>query len=81
MPVLVGPTMVVRELIKRAKEEGCVLMTTRAGLMTSNGFRQIRYLYNPKTEGRYPLDGLDDDDTILSYEIRLIERRLDIMLL
>jgi hypothetical protein len=35
---------------------------------------------NPKTEGRYPLDDLDDDDTILDYEIRLIARRLDITL-
>jgi hypothetical protein len=80
MPVLVGPTMVVRELIRRAEEQGCVLKTTRAGVMTPSGFKQVPYLYNPNTRGRYPLDDLDEDDTILAYEIELIARRLNITL-
>jgi len=80
MPVLVGPTMLVRELIKRATEQGCVLRYTRAGIITENGFRQIRYLYNPSTGGRYPLADLEDSDTLLGYEISLIARRLGIVL-
>jgi hypothetical protein len=77
---LVGPTIVVRDLIKRATQQGCVLRTTRAGIMTEDGFKQIRYLYNPKTGGRYPLADLEDDDTLLGYEISLIARRLSIVL-
>jgi hypothetical protein len=80
MPVLVGPTIVVRDLIKRAEEQGCELRITRAGIMTPEGFRRIRYIYNPKTRGRYPLYDLEDDDTLLGYEISLIMRRLSIKL-
>jgi hypothetical protein len=53
---------------------------THAPIETSHGLRRVRYLYNPKTGGRYPLDDLEDDETLLGYEIGLIARRLEITL-
>lgn len=80
MPVLVGPTITVRDLKQRAVQQGCVLRTTRAAILVDGVHRNVPYLHNPKTNGRYPLHDLADDDTILGYEIGLIARRLSIIL-
>ncbi len=79
MPVLVGPTITVRDLIRQAEEQGCVLRTTRAATTMPEGVRPIEYLYNAGTGGRCLLE-LADNDTLLHYEIALIARRLSIQL-
>jgi hypothetical protein len=56
MPVPVGPRLTVSEFIGRAEDQGCTVQMSRAAIGTPNGLRHVRYLYNPTTGGRYPLD-------------------------
>jgi hypothetical protein len=46
--------------------------------MTPEGFRQIRYLFNPANRARFDLTDYDNDEFMLASEIDAARRRLNI---
>jgi hypothetical protein len=80
MPVQVGPRIRISDLIRRAKEQGCELRLSTNRLVTPDGFRQIKFLFNPISRVRFDLTDYDDDDFMLASEIDAARRRLKIAL-
>jgi hypothetical protein len=80
MPVQRGPRIQIRDLIRRAEEQGCKLHMTVAQLDTPSGLRSIRYLYNPATNGRFDISDYEDDEYMLASEMDAAARRLEITL-
>lgn len=80
MPVQVGPRIRISDLIQRAKEQGCELRLSTNRLVTPDGFRQIKFLFNPASRARFDLTDYDDDDFMLASEIDAARRRLKIVL-
>jgi hypothetical protein len=80
MPVPVGPRILIAELERRAEEQGCKLHLSTNRLVTPEGFRQIRYLFNPANRARFDLTDYADDEFMLASEIDAARRRLNITL-
>jgi hypothetical protein len=80
MPVQVGPRIRIADLIQRAREQGCELRLSTNRLVTPEGFRQIRFLFNPTNRARFDLTDYDDDEFMLGSEIDAARRRLGITL-
>jgi hypothetical protein len=80
MPVSVGPRIRVADLIQRAKEQGCELRLSTNRLITPDGFRQIRFLFNPGNRARFDITDYDNDEYMLGSEIDAARRRLNILL-
>jgi hypothetical protein len=80
MPVPVGPRIRIADLIRRAEEQGCKLHLSTNRLVTPEGWRQTRYLFNPTNRARLDLTDYDDDEYMLSSEIDAARRRLKITL-
>lgn len=80
MPVHVGPRIRIADLIQRAKEQGCELRLSTNRLVTPEGFRQIRFLFNPGNRARFDITDYDDDEYMLGSEIDAARRRLNIVL-
>jgi hypothetical protein len=76
----VGPRIRISELIARAREQGCELRYSTNRLVTPDGFRQIRFLFNPASGKRFDLTDYDDDEYMLASEIDAARRRLNILL-
>jgi predicted RNA-binding protein associated with RNAse of E/G family len=76
----VGPRIRISELIARAREQGCELRYSTNRLVTQDGFRQIRFLFNPGSGKRFDLTDYDDDEYMLASEIDAARRRLNILL-
>jgi hypothetical protein len=79
MPVQIGPRIRISELIERAKEQGCELRFSTNRLVTPEGFRQIRYLFNPASRARFDLTDYNDDEYMFASEIDAARRRLNIL--
>ena len=69
MPVQVGPRILVADLIERAREQGCEVRLSTNRLVTQDGFRQIRFLFNPASRARFDITDYDDDEYMLASEI------------
>ena len=80
MPVQVGPRILVADLIERARERGCEVRLSTNRLVTQDGFRQIRFLFNPVSRARFDITDYDDDEYMLASEIDAARRRLNIVL-
>lgn len=80
MPVQVGPRIRIVDLIQRAKEQGCELRLSTNRLVTPDGFRQIKFLFNPGNCARFDLTDYDDNEFMLASEIDAARRRLNITL-
>jgi hypothetical protein len=81
MPALLRPALQVLELIKLAEQQRCCIRYSKLRLVMPDGhFRQIRYLFNPATRGRFDLTEFDDNEYILSEDQNQAERRLGIRL-
>jgi hypothetical protein len=80
MPVQVGPAIRITDLIRRAKEQGCELRLSTNRLVTPDGFRQIKFLFNPANQARFDLTDYDEDEFMLGSEIDAARRRLNILL-
>ena len=80
MPVQVGPRILVATLIERAQEQGCELRISTNRLVMPDGFRQIRFLFNPSNRARFDITDYDDDEYMLASEIDAARRRLKINL-
>jgi hypothetical protein len=80
MPVQIGPRIRVSELIMRAKEQGCEVRLSINRLVTPEGFRRIRFLYNPASRKRFDITDYDDDEYMLWSEMEAAWRRLNIIL-
>ncbi len=70
----------VREIVERAKEQGCEERRPEAVIETPWGTKQVRYLYNPKTGGRYDISDFEDNEFMAPSTIRAAERRLGVKL-
>ena len=75
-----GSFQLVRDVIEFAKAQGCEERTPKGTIMTPWGKKQIRYLYNPHTGGRYDISDFEDDQYMSASTIRAAERRLGVML-
>src|SRR5436305_8304487 len=75
MPVPVGSRILIADLIRRAEEQGCKLHLSANRLMTPEGFRQIRYLFNLANRARFDLTDYDDDEFMLASEARRLRRQ------
>jgi hypothetical protein len=80
MPVPVGPRIRIADLVQRAREQGCELRLSTNRLVTPEGFRQIRFLFNPGSRTRFDITDYDDAEYMLGSEIDAARRRLNIML-
>jgi hypothetical protein len=80
MPVQVGPRLRISDLIQRAKQQGCELRFSTNRLVTAEGFRQIKFLFNPANRARFDLTDYDDDEFMLASEIDAARRRRKISL-
>jgi predicted RNA-binding protein associated with RNAse of E/G family len=80
MPVQVGPRILVADLIERAREQGCEVRLSTNRLVTQDGFRQIRFLFNPASRARFDITDYDDNEYMLASEIDAARRRLNIVL-
>lgn len=80
MPVHTGPFCQVAEVIKRAKAQGCELRFAKFRIVTPEGPKPIRYLYNPKTGGTYDITDFEDGEYMAPATIDAAERRLGIRL-
>ena len=80
MPVQVGPSILVADLIELAKQQGCEVRLSTNRLVTEDGFRQIRFLFNPGNRARFDITDYDDDEYMLASEIDAARRRLNIVL-
>jgi hypothetical protein len=80
MPVPAGPRIRIADLIQRATEQGCELRLSTNRLVTPEGFRQIKFLFNPGNKARFDLTDYDDDEYMLGSEIDAARRRLNIIL-
>jgi hypothetical protein len=80
MPVQVGPRIRIADLIKRAEEQGCEFKVSTNRLVTPEGFRQIKFLFNPASRSRFDLTDYDNDEFMLASEIDAARRRLNIVL-
>ena len=74
MPVQVGPRILVADLIERAREQGCEVRLSTNRLVTQDGFRQIRFLFNPASRARFDITDYDDDEYMLASEIDAARR-------
>jgi hypothetical protein len=79
MPVQVGQIKIA-DLIQRAKNQECELKHSKNRLATPLAFRQIRFLFNPATRGRFDLTDYNDDEFMLASEIEAAARQLGIVL-
>lgn len=70
----------VREIIDRAKAQGCREIRANAWIITPFGKRQVRYLLNPLTNDVYDLTELEDDEYMSPWTIEAAERRLGVKL-
>ena len=52
----------VREIVERAKAQGCEERRPQATVITPWGKKKVRYLYNPQTGGRYDISDFEDDE-------------------
>jgi hypothetical protein len=80
MAVPVGPRIRIADLIQRARQQGCELRLSTNRLVTPDGFRQIKFLFNPGNRARFDLTDYDDDEFMLGSEIDAARRRLNIVL-
>jgi hypothetical protein len=80
MAVPVGPRIRISDLIQRARQQGCELRLSTNRLVTPEGFRQIRFLFNPGNRARFDITDYDDDEFMLASEIEAARRRLNIIL-
>jgi len=80
MPVRVGRIIQISDLIRQAQAQGCEIRTSKIQLATPWGLRNIRFIHNPKTRGRYDISDYEDNEFMLESEISAVERRLSITL-
>lgn len=78
MPVRIGPSLQIKDLIAEATKAGCELRISKGQLATPWGPKYIRYLFNPTNRGRYDITDYEDDETMLGFELAAVERRLGI---
>lgn len=80
MPVQVGPRIRISDLISRAEEQGCELRFSTNRLVTPEGFKQIKFLFNSGNGARFDLTDYNDDEFMMASEIDAARRRLKITL-
>jgi hypothetical protein len=80
MPVMLGRKRLVKDIINAAIVDGCEVRTSTLRLVTEDGSVAIRYLFNPKTSGRFPITDYSEDDYMVESVWRALERRLGITL-
>jgi hypothetical protein len=80
MPTFVGRKIQVSDVIMQAERQGCEYRASHLRLVTPEGTFQIKYLYNPKTNGRFDMTDYELDEYMLESEIVHCERRLTITL-
>jgi hypothetical protein len=66
--VQVGPRIRISDLIQRAKDQGCEFRISTNRLVTPDGFRQIKFLFNPGNRARFDLTDYDGDEFMLASE-------------
>jgi len=74
----VGRQIRVSSIIKQAIDQGCEERVSHGQLATPWGVKHIRFLFNPKTRGRFDLTDYENDEYMLESEISAAERRLSI---
>ena len=72
--------MPLKEFVDSAIEQGCEIRTSKFDIVGQWGVKQVRYLYNPKTDGTYDITDFDDGEFIAPSSIHAAERRLGIKL-
>lgn len=82
MAAPVGGVYRVAWVINQAIGKGCELVVSKTfRIVTPDGTESIRYLHNPQTGGRFPLNCYADNEYMTKSTIENIERRLSIRLL
>ena len=80
MAVLIGSLRRVQDVIDSALAQGCELRESKIKLMTPEGPKSVRYLYNPTTNGRFDISDYNNDEFMVQSEWKAAERRLSIAL-
>jgi len=66
----------VRQIIEAFEAQGCELRTLDQPAIGPYGSYEVRFMYNPATEGFVPLRDLQDDEIVPPSEVDHWERRL-----
>lgn len=80
MAVPTGSFRQVAEIIALAKAQGCELRFAKFRIVTPDGPKPIRFLYNPKTGGTFDISDFEDGEYMAPSTLRAAERRLGITL-
>jgi len=78
--VATGPFRKVAEIIALAKAQGCEPRYAKFRIVTPDGPKPIRYLFNPRTAGTFDISDFEDGEYMAPSAVQAAERRLGISL-